>query len=226
MSPSTHASGRPARDGSHLTLVASQDAPAPGQDATKDDAPRPAEQPRALAIAGSVTARALIALGALASALGVPLHKGDVVYKTHEVSPGTSVDESEPGEDNAPVNTTGAAHTSAGTTRVSAGYWTPAIKPVQVVVYKLPAPIQGTGRHRKPTTEHHTHTHAHGVGRHRKPAERQLVEPCEHREHREHGERGRELGEGVEVPVSQPPQMVAMAEAHLSVGAFSGLGRE
>ncbi|NUS11306.1 MAG: hypothetical protein HOY69_07860 [Streptomyces sp.] len=95
--------------------------------------------------------RALIAIGALVSAVGIPLEKADAVYKTHEVP---DLVEADPGVSSL-VNTAPATDVPTRTTTArtpvhasTAGQWTPAAKKTAVVA--TPALTPGSGRHRSP----------------------------------------------------------------------------
>lgn len=170
---------RPAREGrGHLTLVTSQDTPAaPAED---DNDPEPVQQAprvRMVPMAGSATVRALIALGALASALGLSTGKAQAVFGFPDNTPMEQADPSDVPVVEEPMPAVVGTHRAAAApempaatvkTVTDAGQWTPATtrRPVTVAYKALPA---GTGRHRKPSTERPSAgSPASGPGRHRR----------------------------------------------------------
>jgi hypothetical protein len=137
--PSNAAPRRSARDGrAHLTLVTDRDEP----DGQADDEPQGAKHaaPRPLLMAGSATVRALMALGALLSAIGLSIGKADAL-RAHD----QPLEEADPAEQPAPkAGLTG----TGGTTKGSAGYWAPTTRPALTASYAVKAPPP-TGKHRK-----------------------------------------------------------------------------
>ncbi|MEW2301999.1 hypothetical protein AB0958_18835 [Streptomyces sp. NPDC006655] len=173
MSPT--AARRAARRASHLSLVTVDTT-----DTATDDEGEP--EPRGkhaapncpLPIAGSATVRALLALGAVLSAVGLTVGKADAVL-SHEsqdrpVEAEADMD-STPDTPVTPTTTVVSAPTApitAAVPRTSPAHWAPAAKPVETHTY-IAAPVQGTGKHRKPTTgEHHERMTMRAPGRHRR----------------------------------------------------------
>ncbi|MGR3875787.1 hypothetical protein ACUXZZ_45460 (plasmid) [Streptomyces graminifolii] len=168
-----NAARRTPRSGSHLTLVTT--------DMTEPDAPVASEQPRAkhaapsvtLPIAGSATVRALMALGAVLSAVGLTIGRADAAR--HEVQgkpveaaqPDTSADIPEAPAVPEVVPAARIVSTSA-IVRTAPERWEPASKPVATRTYRS-APVPGTGKHRRQGALEHAGTFAaHTPGRHRR----------------------------------------------------------
>jgi hypothetical protein len=154
---------RPARDGgAHLTLVTDQDEPAPAGPADDDRQPagRHAAPVVRVPLAGSATMRALMALGAVLSAVGLSFGTAGAALgfdgqEIEEADPDIApVPEAIAPIDPAPSTPTTPAHAApAVAARTAPGHWAPAIKPVKAHTYKLSAPVTpGTGRHRKPVS--------------------------------------------------------------------------
>jgi hypothetical protein len=153
-----NAARRPARDGrAHLTLVTDQDEPVVPAVDDRQPVGRHAAPTVRVPLAGSATMRALLALGAVLSAIALSFGKADAVIGSDHLLEEAEPDIPEPEvvAPIAPADTTPAAPADAkpavasGTT---AGHWAPAIKPVTAHTYKLPEPIEpapGPGRHRK-----------------------------------------------------------------------------
>jgi len=147
-----------------LTLV-----PSPGEDTdTKTTDTQPpvtdAVRHRRLSVAGSATVRALIALGALSGAVGIPVSRADAVYKSHEEPDRVEAD---PGSASL-VDTAPPARAAAHTVTASAGSWAPAH--TTTVAYRTtPKVTAGTGRHRKAHSSGDHKPVRVGSGRHRRP---------------------------------------------------------
>ncbi|MFI5814829.1 hypothetical protein ACIA7S_28215 [Streptomyces sp. NPDC051643] len=176
---------RPVRDGrGHLTLVPQEAPAAPtGDNSNQEPAAPKAERLRMVPLPGSATMRALIALGALASAFGFSVGRAEAVFG----SPDAPIEQADPSDALIPEASMPAATAthhattdapkvkaavSTGTVVnaepvVAAGKWAPATRhPVQVT-YKALDP--GPGRHRKPHTERPTGgSPVGGPGRHRR----------------------------------------------------------
>lgn len=159
--PNSETSGS-ATGGRHLRLVVDQETPA------DDDHDRPTAQHAKPAVrvplAGSATVRALLAIGALASLLGVAVGRAEA--RTPLLS--DPVEQADPQPDTATLKVavedadadtdTGSGSTSTtehSTTRpataTAAAQWTPTVK-ADVRTY-TPTVSPGTGRHRKPSTQ-------------------------------------------------------------------------
>ncbi|MFF1284281.1 hypothetical protein ACFVY4_26510 [Streptomyces sp. NPDC058299] len=165
---------RSTRRGSHLTLVSADvpETPADGDDERQRG--RHAAPVTRLPVAGSATVRALMALGALLSAVGISFGKAEAVL-SHGAHEHPVEAEPMPDPSSQPVlvaaDTTTAA--SAAPAQTAPGYWAPAIKPVESRVYRLSTPIPGTGRHRRSAAtagwgEWNPDAWPHPTGRHRK----------------------------------------------------------
>lgn len=164
---------RSPRSGSHLTLVTT--------DITEPDLDTEGEQTGGkhaapsvmLPIAGSATVRALMALGAVLSAVGLSIGRADAALH-HEVKgkPAEAQADTVPDTtDDAPA--TGAAPivrivSTTAVARTSPARWEPAAKPVTTRTYRS-TPVQGTGKHRRQGAAEHMGTFTgHASGRHRR----------------------------------------------------------
>ncbi|RPE39769.1 hypothetical protein EDD90_2787 [Streptomyces sp. Ag109_O5-1] len=165
--PSNAASRR--HDGrAHLTLVIDQEQPtALAEDDEQERARRAA--PRPIMVAGSATVRALMALGALLTALGMSFGKAEAVLSHDQPR-----EEADPPEEDA-LRSFLAATGSDGTTSSNAGYWAPTTRPKTAVSYNV-LPAAPTGRHRKSAAAEgwgewnpDTWPEKKPAGRHRKP---------------------------------------------------------
>ncbi|MFE5037186.1 hypothetical protein [Streptomyces sp. NPDC056683] len=166
------------RGGNHLTLVTDD---MPTLTLTVGDVPVPATPaagrhaaPRTLPVTGSVTMRALLALGALATILGLCTGRAEAMYgapdKSHDPA------EADPDLDpEQPVKVDGLTTTTdVPKTRTSAGSWAPTVEPVQVHTFTITPADSATGRHRKPAATEgwgawNPDTWGRPAGRHRKP---------------------------------------------------------
>jgi hypothetical protein len=178
MSP--NAARRTPRRSSHLTLV-TIDTTEPVLVDVESEPPsgKHAAPPCPLPIAGSATVRALMALGALVSALGLSMGRADAAFRSHE-------HQGRPVEAEADTEPDTAPHTAPATTakvvaapaapivvtaavsRTSPGHWEPVTKTVKTHSY-ITTPVPGNGRHRKQSSgEHMEHTTMRAPGRHRR----------------------------------------------------------
>jgi hypothetical protein len=180
----------------HLTLVTDQDEPTGPAD-NEQPAGRHAA-PRPLMTAGSATVRALMALGALLSALGLSIGKAEASF-----FPDQPLEEADPPEGPAPTVAPTRADDSTGG---SAGYWAPSTRPVVAVAYTVQAPAP-TGRHRKSAGtegwgEWNPDSWGTPTGRHRKPH-------TDGKHHHPHKHNGVKIG----TAVSETVPTVALAGA-------------
>jgi hypothetical protein len=177
---------RATRTGTHLTLITGG---MPGPQDDSKQAAEPTAPVRRMPPAGSATVRALIALGALLSALGMSVGKAEAVLGGHAVrdrpveadpdipalpevaTAPVPVAPAAPAAPAVPVAANTGHTVTAATARTVPGHWAPAVKPVEAHVYKLSTPVPGTGRHRKTGTDEtaDTHVSTKPTGRHRKP---------------------------------------------------------
>ncbi|MFG3287281.1 hypothetical protein ACGF3G_00460 [Streptomyces sp. NPDC048179] len=138
------------RGASHLTLVTDDastltirvaDVELPAEPAAgRHAAPRP------LPVTGSVTMRALLALGALAAILGLCTGRAEAVYGSPDKSRDPTEADPEPPAAVDTLTTTA----DEPKTRTAAGSWEPAVKPVQVHTFTVTPADPGTGKHRRP----------------------------------------------------------------------------
>jgi hypothetical protein len=185
------------RGGNHLTLVTNETlaALATAADDQRTTGAHAAPAPRVM-VAGSSTMRALIALGALLSAIGFSIGKAEALLAHEgsdnpaEAEPDVAVPpageapakpvEKAPAATKTPAKTAPAVKTAAKTTaaakvtaavsRTAPGQWAPAVEPVEAHTYTLAAPAP-TGRHRgEAASDRHEWGHAHDrpTGRHRR----------------------------------------------------------
>ncbi|MEU2426918.1 hypothetical protein ABZ619_38900 [Streptomyces sp. NPDC007851] len=125
-----------------------------------------------LPIAGSATVRALLALGAILSAVGLTVGKADAVLSHESQDRPVEAEADMDSTPDTPASTVVAAPAApiaaVAVTRTSPAHWAPASKPVKTHTY-LAAPVQGTGKHRRPTTgEHPERMTMRAPGRHRR----------------------------------------------------------
>ncbi|MFD0032513.1 hypothetical protein ACFVJK_30450 [Streptomyces sp. NPDC127172] len=156
-------------------MVTDQDEPALAGPADDDRQPggRHAAPVVRVPLAGSATMRALIALGAVLSAIGISIGTAGAALGFDE----PPMEEADP--DFAPVPEAvmpdaPADAVSAAASGTAAGHWAPAIRPVKAHTYKLsaPIPVADAGRHRKPAStegQGEQNPDTGQPGRHRKP---------------------------------------------------------
>lgn len=144
-----NAARRPVRSGgTHLYLVTEQDGPdAPAVDDSERQQGKHAA-PK-LPLAGSATVRALLALGALLSAIGLSIGRADAV-RSHHASEEQATDPETPPVVDGPAVVPQPPREATAAQATAAGYWAPTRAPVKAVTYKLPASAAGSGRHRAP----------------------------------------------------------------------------
>jgi hypothetical protein len=194
--PSQTPRRRHARDGrAHLTLVSSQDGPATPAAPADDDEHQPdiqADTTRRLLMSGSATVRALIALGALVTALGLVSAAKSMALEGHEHAPEAANPDRPTADTDAPaphppntapapaapaVPVVPASKTASTPQTVPATVKSPTHQPGATdgqsvpIKYTMPGPAP-TGKHRRPHgghEEHHDgHGHGNGHGRHRR----------------------------------------------------------
>ena len=164
---------RTSRSGSHLTLVIT-DTTALDIDAESDEPKGKHAAPSVmLPIAGSATVRALMALGAVLSAVGLSIGRADAALhheaKDKPVESQADTVPDTPDEPTAPgVAPTARIVSTAAITRTSPVRWEPASKSATTRTY-MSTPVQGTGKHRRHGTVEHTGTFTgYTPGRHRR----------------------------------------------------------
>lgn len=166
---------RTARSGSHLTLVTT-DITEPAVDESEQPRGKHAAPAYPLPIAGSATVRALMALGAVLSAVGLSIGRADAaLHHQAQEKPAEAQADTTPDVTDTPVMHTVVAAAPAAPivavaarTRTSPGHWDPVNKPVVTRTY-MAAPVQGTGKHRRqPTVEHTGNLTTRATGRHRR----------------------------------------------------------
>jgi hypothetical protein len=117
--------------------------------------------------------RALLALGALVSVLGLSIGRAEAVL-SHTPAEAEPEEPAAPAPGAASLTPTPATPATAPKSR-TAGHWAPAVEPVKSHTYTLAAPIPGTGRHRKPAATEgwgawNPDTWGRPAGKHRKPS--------------------------------------------------------
>lgn len=186
MHTSPNATRRPGRDSAHLTLVITQDEPTVPVAETRPTSGRHAAPAVRVPLAGSATMRALMALGAVLSAIGFSIGRADAVLQSHEqleeaepdfapvpeavLPPAEAVPDSAPAAPAPVAKAPGAkpaAAVQATASRTTPGHWEPAIAPVKAYTYKLPEPVRSTGKHRKPGAADDERKDRRTHGRHR-----------------------------------------------------------
>jgi hypothetical protein len=139
------------RGDTHLTLVTVDTRDTATEDDTERQRGKHAAPATRLPVAGSATVRALMALGALLSAVGFSFGKAEAVlsHQGQDQQP-TEADSVLPTDSRSVLVATGTAAPAATEERSAPGHWAPAITTAKVRVFKLSTPITGTGRHRRP----------------------------------------------------------------------------
>jgi hypothetical protein len=175
MSPNA-ASHRPRshrRGASHLSLVTDETPATPVVADAEDTGPKHAAPAPPLLVAGSATVRALIALGAILSAIGLSFGKAEALEAAFipdeasaEAEPDVPTDTVDDGVPAAPAYVVPAAMIAATGSRATPGTWTPTVTPAETRTYTVAVP---TGRHRgQADRDEYRHAHDGPTGRHRR----------------------------------------------------------